>query len=334
MRRFIWLAVLAAVGWSIWWTVATLGLVRGIDGWFAARQSEGWQAETSAIAFEGYPFDILLTLKDPALADPETGVAFEASALTLQAKLWAPGSMTLGLPDDPILLANPEDRYRLLTQKGQARLSVKTNAALELEDMMAAADAWLLSRDAGDLLSGGASEAAVQQDAEDPATYQFDLNVDALRPGEVMRDTLFIPEDWPVNFDRLTVQARVHFDRPWDVTALEVSRPQPRRIVINEAEAIWGELRLRFAAGLEVDEVGNASGTVNVQARNWRAMLTLAETGGVLPSALKPQIEQALSTFAGLSGNPEALDLTLTLREGFVSLGFLPLGQAPRLILR
>ncbi|MBW4710590.1 DUF2125 domain-containing protein [Roseobacter sp. YSTF-M11] len=334
MRRVIWLVVLVALVWSGWWVMATLGAVRGIEGWLAARQSEGWQAETSAIAFEGYPLDIRITLKDPLLADPDTGVALETSALRLGAPVWDPGQITLVLPNDPILLASPETRTRFLTQEGRANLFVDTGAALALEQMEASADVWLLDGEAGDLLSGGTSRAAVVHDPEMPATYHFNLDVDGLRPGEIPRSALFIPQEWPVTFDRLSVQSTVRFDRIWDITALEVSRPQPRQISIPQAEAIWGDLQLRFAANLDVDVAGAATGSVNVQARNWRAMLAIAETAGILPSGLRPQIEQALSTLASLAGNPETLDVTLTLRDGFVSLGFIPLGPAPRFRLR
>lgn len=334
MRRVIWLVLLMALLWSAWWGVATYGVARGIEGWLNARQTEGWQAETSAITSGGYPKDIRVTVKDIALADPDTGVAVQVSNLQVQAPVWDPGTLTLNLPENPILLASPEGRSRLLMQMGQARLAVKTTASLALEQMETTADAWLLDAEAGDILAGGASRLSVVQDPEVTAKYRFKMNIDALRPGEVPRGALYIPQDWPVTFDQFALNTTVVFDRPWDITALEVSRPQPRQIVIQRAEAAWGALQLRFAAALDVDAQGDASGTLNVQARNWRAMLILAETSGALSPSLRQQIEQALSTFAGLAGNPETLDLALTLRGGTVFLGFLPLGPAPRLILR
>ena len=63
-------------------------------------------------------------------------------------------------------------------------------------------------------------------------------------------------------------------------------------------------------------------------------MLTLAQSAGLLPSELRPQLESILSALAGTSGNPEAFDVTLTLANGRVSMGFLPLGPAPRIYLR
>lgn len=334
MRRVIWLVVLAAVIWSGWWALATMGAVRAVEHWLATRQAEGWQAETSGIAFEGYPLDMRITLKDMALADPQTGIALQASALSFHAPVWDPGNITLVLPDDPILLANPDSKNELLTQDAQVRLEVQKNAALDLETMQASADAWLLDAPAGDVLAGGASRTAFIKDPDSTATYHFTLDVDALRPGTVPRTALRIPQDWPVAFERFSLQATLRFDRPWDITALEVSRPQPSHITIDHADILWGALQLRIAAALDIDPAGAASGTLSLQARNWREMLSLAERGGVLPAGLRAQVEQVLSTFAGLAGNTETLDLTLSLRDGVASLGFLPLGQVPRLRLR
>ncbi|MGC3938231.1 DUF2125 domain-containing protein [Roseobacter sp. EG26] len=334
MWRLIRFVLLAALAVSGWWAFATFGAVRGIDQWLAQRQVDGWQAETSAIGFQGFPSHVHLFLKKLTLADPSTGVALDASVLELRAPVWAPGDIRIVLPGDPILLATPEGRARLLVQKGRVDVSLKPKAAMALEKMKTSSDAWLLDSLAGDFLAGGKSQMVLHQDEEIPEKYTLDLRVDALRPGEIPRAALFIPQHWPVSFDSFNARLSVTFDRVWDISALEVSRPQPRQIIINQAEAVWGALQLRFAATLDIDPEGVATGTVKVQARNWRAMLALAENAGVLPRALRPQFEQALSALAGLGGNSEALDLTLALNDGLISVGFLPLGPAPRFILR
>jgi hypothetical protein len=85
---------------------------------------------------------------------------------------------------------------------------------------------------------------------------------------------------------------------------------------------------------LDVDADGNPTGTLSLQARNWREMLAVAEASGSLPQQIRPQVERALGLLASASGNPDAIDVTLTLANGTVSLGFLPLAPAPQLILR
>jgi hypothetical protein len=91
---------------------------------------------------------------------------------------------------------------------------------------------------------------------------------------------------------------------------------------------------LRLTGMLDVDSFGLASGQITVQAQNWRAMLDVAERGGALPAPLRPLLESALEGLSDLSGRAETLDLDLTITGGRISVGFLPLGQLPPLVLR
>ena len=126
----------------------------------------------------------------------------------------------------------------------------------------------------------------------------------------------------------------VTFDRLWDRRALERSRPQPRVIDIKLAQFIWGEIELRGTGNLTVDEEGLASGTVTVKAENWPTILDMVGNAGYLPANMRPQAEQMLKGLAQMNGQTTGLDLTITLQAGRMSMGFLPLGRAPRIILR
>ncbi|WP_298839292.1 DUF2125 domain-containing protein [uncultured Roseobacter sp.] len=334
MRRIVWFLLIAGVAWSAWWGVTAFGMRSGILTWFEERRAEGWQAELNDVELGGWPLAINAELEEPALADPETGAAFFTRSLTLSAATWWPGYVTLRLPDDGVTLASPEASALLITAGAQARLRLRPGPALQLESMEADADSWGVTSDPGDLASGGPLIASLVQNPDDPRAYTLRFDASALRPGSVLRDALFVPEDWPVTFDVLTVDADIAFDRPWDVSALEDARPQPRHIQLERAEAVWGDLQVRFAADLDVDAGGVPEGTLSVQVRNWRDIIALAERAGSLPAALVPQITRTLETFAGLSGNPSALDVELSLSNGLISLGFIPVAPAPRLILR
>ena len=334
MRRIVWLLLIAGILWSAWWGITAFGIRTGIYTWFEERRTEGWQAELADVGLSGWPLNVTADIAAPALADPGTGVAFSASALTLSAAAWWPGYITLSLPDDSIALAGPEGRAQLTTSAAIAGLRLHPGTALELERMQADAENWGITGDAGDLLSGGPLTASMVQDQNDPRAYAMNFDASAVRPGSVLRDALFVPADWPVTFDALRLSGDVAFDRAWDITSVEDARPQPRRVRLERAEAIWGDLQIRFAADLTVDAEGVPEGPLSVQVRNWRDIIALAERAGTLPPALVPQVTRTLETFAGLSGNTDALDLDLTLSGGLFSLGFIPLGPAPRLILR
>jgi hypothetical protein len=63
-------------------------------------------------------------------------------------------------------------------------------------------------------------------------------------------------------------------------------------------------------------------------------MLDLAEAAGKLSRARRQQSEGILQALAQASGNPKTLDVTLSLGDGAIKLGFIPLLPSPRLLLR
>jgi len=172
----------------------------------------------------------------------------------------------------------------------------------------------------------------VQQD--DPTVYAITLNAQSFTPGDRLRRVAELTETLPETFDAFELNATVTWDKPWDRSAIETARPQPTYVNLRLAEAKWGALRLLAAGEFSVDAQGIPEGTVTIKAENWREMLAIAVEAGVVPPQAVDPAERTLTMLEGLGGNPNALDLRLNLRGGAVALGFIPLGPAPRLILR
>ncbi len=332
MTRLLGGVVILALVWCGWWWIAANGLERSLSAWLEQRRAVGWQADVRSIETTGFPLEITAILEAPALADPQTGVAVQASSLRLEAPAYWPGYATLIFPTDAILVATPLGRWSLTADAAIADLRLRPGAALEVESMALTSRPWTISDADGETLRADGLNVSAQQ----IAAAQYDLSVLApgLRPGAALRDRLRVPEDWPLTFEAFALDMDVTFDRPWDRRAIEERRPQPRQIVIRTASAEWGELQIKAAADLDVDEDGIPTGTLSLQARNWREMLALAETAGVLSAGLRAQAERGLATLAGLTGNPNAIDVQLNFAGGLVAVGFIPIGPAPRFILR
>lgn len=333
MRLVLRLALLICLLWSGWWAVASYGLSQGIEGWLDARRAEGWQADVSEVASAGFPTRIAKTLHDLALADPDTGVAVMLDDLTISTATHWPGYAEVALPQTPIRLAVPGAKSQMQVADGRLSLDLHPGTDLELSRLAAETGAWSLSRDTGVLLQADALQVAMEQ-GDVAEAYAFRLDAPNAAPGAVLRERLRVPEAWPIAFDQFALAADVTFDLPWDRSAVEAQRPQPRVIKLHLAEAIWGDLRLKLAADLSVDAQGVPEGTANIQAQNWQVMLELAARAGLLPPALKEQAERGLSTLASLNGNPETLDVQINFAGGYMAVGFIPIGPAPRLILR
>ena len=72
---------------------------------------------------------------------------------------------------------------------------------------------------------------------------------------------------------------------------------------------------------------------MDVTARNWRQMLDLAVAAGAVPEGMAQTVERGLALASGLpgaGGDEETVSLPLSLRDGQVFFGPIPLGPAPR----
>ncbi len=334
MRRLVWLGVVLAVLWSGWWVFASLAIQNGVSGWLADRRAEGWQADVAQTRVSGFPMSLDVTLTDPAMADPQTGVAFTTSSLQISAPAWSPGTVSVFLPSNELVLSTPIARYRTIAEDAEVRLGLRGGTSAEVKQLALQAGSWTISGPLGDLLGAAALDMQMLQDAEDHRLYAFNIEAPAFQPGDVPRRILRLPADWPLAFDNLLLDMSIRFDKPFDRSTIEEARPQPRRVELRVAEAAWGSLLIRLAAELDVSDEGIPTGDVALQARNWQDILEIAENAGVLPAPIRPQLENIIAALARSSGNPDAIDVTLAMRKGTVFLGFIPLGPAPRLIIR
>lgn len=326
-------AVLVAILWTAYWFAAGYGIRTGLAEWFDTQRDAGWQADYAGLSTSGFPTKLRTNIDLPALADPGTGVAWQSEELILSSPAWWPAYVTLMFPDTPQRLSYFDQTLVLTTDAARADLRLKPGVSLELEEMSFQAGPWTLHRDQ-DVLVGAAELIVSAKQAETPSQYRFEISANSFQPGNVPREALRLPASWPVTFDALDLDMTVTFERAWDRRAIEDSRPQPRDISIRVLEIKWGDLRLFAAGDVEIDSSGVPTGTVAIKADNWRDILDLAEQSGRLPAEIRNTAENVLSMLAGLNGNSRTLDAELTLRDGFIAFGPLPIAAAPRLILR
>ncbi|WP_406649294.1 DUF2125 domain-containing protein [Aliisedimentitalea scapharcae] len=333
MIRLGKLCVAMAILWSLYWVAAGYGLRGGLQGWFTTQENKGWQAEYAEMSGHGYPLRHVTRIEHPVLADPVTGVAWRADWLSLDSPAIWPGRQTMRFAQTPQLLSYFDQTVTILAQDMMAQLSLAPGLALELEDLALTSDDWSIRQEQSTVTAAQTLHLQMQQ-LDPPQDYAIDLTAQGFQPGTKIRTLMGSDNRLPDRFDALTLQATITFDRPWDRTALETARPQPRAISLKQIDAHWGVLRIRATGELQVDDQGVPTGAIMLKAENWRDMLRMAETAGALPARAVEPAERVLGMMAGLGGNPNTLDVQLNFRDGYVALGPLPLGPAPRLILR
>lgn len=333
MIRIIATILGAGLLYAVYWAAAGWWLQNSIADWFDTQRGRGWQADYAELSLTGFPSRQVTAIAAPALADPTTGAAWQADALTIDSRAVWPGHVTVSLPDAPQRFAYFDQTLEVTTKGLSADLRLKPGLALELESVALTSGAWSAVQDDEPLARADSLTLSAKQ-ADTTETYAITARADAFAPGARLRRVARLTRTLPDAFETFEFQAIVTFDKPWDRSAVEVARPQPRHVNLRLAEAQWGALRVLAAGEFTVDAAGVPEGTITIKAENWRDMLLIAQQSGVLPDELARAAERSLTLLEGLGGNPNALDLRLNLRGGAVALGPIPLGAAPRLTLR
>lgn len=333
MGKLLAAVLLAALLWSGYWFFGAHAARLGVEHWFEARRAEGWAADYADLSVWGFPNRFDVTLDDVALGDPETGLAWTAPFFQVFALSYRPQHLIAVWPDRQVV-ETPLERITVETADMRASAVFDPGDAFTLDHGNVVLDAVALRSSAGWTATAERLLFALRRSGAGEARYQVGVEADGIAPAPELLALLDPVAALPDRVETLRLDATIAFDRPWDRAALEVGRPQPREVRLTDLHARWGEIELRAGGALTVDAAGIPEGRIEVQARNWREVLRIAVATGALPGAFAPALERGLEALAGLSGRDETLDLPLDFEGGRVSLGPLPLGPAPRLVLR
>ncbi|MFN3207763.1 MAG: DUF2125 domain-containing protein [Roseovarius sp.] len=328
------LIVVAALGWSIYWAAGSAGATTAFENWFEGRRAEGWVADYSDLTTRGFPNRFDTTFTDVALADPDTGLAWDAPFFQIFALSYKPNHVIAVWPNDQ-LIATPQTKYDVASTDMRASLVTRAAPGLPLERLTLTTEG--LSVQPETTVQPTVVDRivlAAERSTASENSYRFGLDADGFSPALDWRVKVDPGDTLPEALETLSVDMTVEFDKPWDLSAIEDARPQPRHIDLKLAEARWGRLELQAAGEVTVDGSGVPTGEITIKARNWRDILRLAVDSNSLPRGLAGPLEDGLTLVSQMAGNPQTLDIPLGLRDGRVLLGPVPLGPAPVLRLR
>ncbi|MEL7213661.1 MAG: DUF2125 domain-containing protein [Pseudomonadota bacterium] len=333
MRVLGIIVVLAVAGWGGYWYLGKSAYQAGLEQWFEDRRTEGWVADYAALETGGFPsrFDTEITSLE--LADPETGVAWQAPLFRVEAASASPTEIDVVWPGEQTI-ASPQERVTILSEVMRAGVRFAPNTSLALEAMDATLDQVVLRSSEG-------WESAVQSgifttrlDEGSTTAHVINFTATGVTPGAQIVDIIDTSDILPDALETLQLDMTADFDAPWDRAAIEERRPQPTALDLRLAKAQWGPLELSAVGAVTVDADGRPEGSIDIKATEWREMLRMAVAGGVIPADLAPTIERGLQLLAGLSGSSTSLNTTLNFNRGLMSVGPIPVGPAPVLRLR
>lgn len=333
MRKILWGLFWLACLWCGYWFFGAYTLENGTRAWLDQQRQQGWAADAASVETTGFPLTFETNISDIRLADPHSGVGWKSPALTYSIQAYRLNQVVVDLPNQHRLIA-PGQTLDIRSNQMTASLRLRPNTDLALDHAMAQISNLELVSNTGWTSSISQGNLTVTRVDEANASYDIQFDTADWQPGRILKGIIDPQNRLPDVFETVAITARVGFDRPWDRRALERRRPQPKTINLKLADATWGQLSLGLAGDLVINQRGQATGEVTLKARNWRDILNLSVENGILPSNMAGFLEAALEGLSSAAGPANTLDIPITLQEGQMRMGFIPLGAAPLFIIR
>ena len=323
---------LLVAGGSIWW-VTIAGLQEaGLTRWLEDQTRRGWQAEAGAVEVTGYPLDFNLRAEEIALSDPRAGWSWRGPWLMAESRALQPNRMLVTLPPNHEL-AVPGERAEIAAERMTADLHVAARSSMALtETGVDIASLTIAGQSGWQGAAGRLAGRVALREAELSPPNSYDIRIEGAEialPAEILSALdptgLLTPE-----VDEIEISGFAALAEPLDRRTVEEGRVELRAAVLRRAGFSWGEMRLSVRGEIEVDRAGYPVGRLEVEAREWRRIVEVAEKGGLIGGDLADAISGALEFVSALSGGGE-LRVPLTLSDRKVRLGPVAIADAPRL---
>lgn len=329
MRALLVIVLVLAALWSGYWFVGSRALERGVEQWFVAQTGRGITAERADVAVQGFPNRFDLTVTEPRLADPQRGLSWQAPFVQVFAMTWKPWHLIAALPDSQTV-GLPGQTVDVSSSRLRGSLIVTPGTDLTLDRSTVEGDNIRLASDRGWSTAVARLLFATRRDAADAAAHEIFLEATSITPDQAFRMEMKSVSDLPELIDRMRVDARAGFSAPLDRFA---ARTQPRlqRLDLREAGLVWGRLTLSAKGSVAAGPQGVAEGRIDIRVSPWRDLVPVLVAAGVVKAEVAPTVERWLELMAAQGTDREVLEVPLTLADGRMALGPIPLGPAPRM---
>lgn len=326
MRGVLWLVALCAVVWCGYWYYGARALRQETEAALATLKAEG-RADYSALHLGGFPGRFDLTVSDPVAADPGGRWLWRGPQLSVHALAYNPGHVIVALPAEQSLTLGGET-LALTTTEMRASAAFGLSSDLRIDHAEAVGGPFRAEADAGWSVAAEALRLAIR--TEDATEFRYRIGAEA--PGLTVTGApsrALASAGIGEGPGRFRLDADLSLDRPLDRDAA-LAPPRLAGIDIRALEFDWGGLSLRGDGAVRIDGAGVPDGTVTLRLRNWAGVPALLVASGVIAPGDEASFAATLDQLAALSGSPDELALPLSFSGGWVALGPLPLGPAPR----
>lgn len=329
MRYILWACLALGILWGGYWFVGSRAIESGVRTWFSQQKAAGLVAETSGVAVAGFADRFDLTVSDLHLADPVNGWGWKAPFAQVFAMTWKPWHLIAALPHTQEADLPDGQKVTIASTRLMASLLMRPSLTFGFNRAVVEGEGLALTSDAH--WATGAEKVVLAAETDPTRKNTTHLGADVTN--------LSLPAAFTQGTDLGGTMALVHLDahvtlsQPIDANLMN---PQVLGAGLTALHVVWGALDLTAAGQITPDAQGFAQGQIDLDLKGWRQVPAVAVALGLVPAQNKVTVLRALE-FLAASGaksgtDPEVLSLPLTFKDGYMSLGPLPLGPAPRLV--
>ncbi len=336
MRKLLVLVLVLTGLWSGYWFLGSSAIRQAAEDWFAGAAAQGILAEKSDLSLAGFPNRFDLTVTGPVLRDPARGIGWQAPFVQVFAMTWKPWHIIAALPPEQVVTL-PGQEVKLAAEGLRASFRARPATDLPLASVIVESGPFTASSSAGWTAAAGRAVASISADEEVPGAgdapdaYVLALNASDLAPDPEVMARIGEGSGLPPRIATLRLVATASLTAPLDRFAAE-THPRLAALELTDSLLAWGELSASASGRIAPDDEGFAAGRVEIAVTNWQPLVPALVAAGAIKPEQAQTLTRLLTALAQESGDPDALKLPLTLADGRVSLGFLPLGEAPRML--
>ena len=328
VRIFFGLLIVITVGWSSYWFVGSSAQQSNLQSWLDNRYRGSWVANYDALAVQGYPSRFDTKITNLNLTDPKSGWSWKIPILQILMLSYKPNHVIVVLPPEHTV-TTPNERIRVKSNVFRSSIKFDTDTKLALNALTSEISNASLTSTNGWTSELKMARLATRRTLGTENSHDIFFQADAVKPNRIFSRIIDPYNQLPNVFDTMRMDVTTDFDAPWDRSAIENKKPELTTIKIRDLSATWGKMTFEAIGDMTFDINGNLTGKLSIRAKNWKNMITLGVRLGAIPAELQSTLEGGLSLLARLSGNPNTIDAPLSFKNGFASLGPIPIGRAP-----
>ncbi|MFC2970072.1 DUF2125 domain-containing protein [Acidimangrovimonas pyrenivorans] len=328
MRILTLVVVIAGALWGGYWYIGSTALQKAAVAAFANAREEGRVAQYSSLSVAGFPNRFDLTVNDIALGDPAEGVTWRAPFAQILSLSYTPYHVIAALPHRQVLEL-PGQSLTLTSQKMEGSVLFAPTPALRLKRTTFIAAQPELVSTAGWQVGLHQARFAARPVAGKENSYEIGFEALDIAPDASLKAQLDPEGKLPPKAEIVHLDGDLSFTAPLDRHAGE-THPRLTALTLRDSHARWGDLSLTLKGALEIGRDGLPIGRITLSARHWQQMLDIAVALGLVKPEIAPTVRNMLTELAKGSGSPDTVELPLSFQKGWMSVGPLPLGPAPR----